>query len=128
MTRPHAPGPVAPAPWALAGTVPERHPDDPDERSSTKAAAVLSLGITAVLLMFCGGGVVPATFALLLARPARAEIAASGGYLTGRRALRAGEVLSWIGLAVSAVVITGVVVTLLLRTVGGEPQFGEDVN
>src|SRR2546423_14217846 len=74
-------------PAALTGA---RHPLDPDPVRSTKAAAVLALGIVAALTGFFLGGLVPATLALLLARQARAEQVAAAGFLTGGPALRVG--------------------------------------
>ena len=50
---------------------------------STKAPTVLTLGTVAMLTGLFVGGVVPATLALLLARQARRQAYASGGYLTG---------------------------------------------
>ncbi|MFI5957949.1 hypothetical protein [Cryptosporangium sp. NPDC051539] len=118
--------PVVPAP-RVAGTG-ERHPQDPDETTSSKATAVLALGIVGVLLMFCGGGLVPGVAGLLMVRTTRTEIAAAAGFLTGGRALRAGEILSWVAVAVSAVVIVAVVIGLLIGSVGSGPQYDENVN
>jgi hypothetical protein len=118
-----AAGPAGP------GAAPRRHPADPEPATSSKALAVLALGIVGVVLMLCGGGLVPGVVGLVLARPARAEIGASGGFLTGGRPLRIGEVLSWVAVAVSAVVIALVVVGLLLGSVdGGSPHYGTNVN
>jgi len=111
-----------------AGLPTERHPADPDETPSTKAWAVLALGVVGVLLMFCGGGLAPGLAGLVLARPARAEITAAAGFLTGGRALRAGEILSWIAVSVSAIVIVAVVIGLLIGSVGNGPQYDENVN
>ncbi|GAA3397373.1 hypothetical protein [Cryptosporangium minutisporangium] len=106
----------------------ERHPADPDETPSTKAWAVLALGVVGVLLMFCGGGLVPGLAGLALVRPARAEITVAAGFLTGGRALRAGEILSWVAVGVSAIVIVAVVIGLLIGSVGDGPQYDENVN
>ena len=131
-TQPAVPAQQAPVgPPAMPVTRPvvgERHPADPDETASTKAWAVLALGVVGVLLMFCGGGLVPGLAGLALARPARAEMAAAAGFLTGGRALRAGEILSWIAVAVSAIVIVAVVIGLLIGSVGNGPQYDENVN
>ncbi|SHN36471.1 hypothetical protein [Cryptosporangium aurantiacum] len=135
-----APGPAVAAPgaavggWPAAGPLPgpqegiERHPADPDETPSTKAWAVLALGVVGLLLMFCGGGLAPGLAGLALVRPARAELTASAGFLTGGRALRAGEIMSWIAVAVSAIVIVAVVIGLLIGSVGNGPQYDENVN
>src|SRR5215468_6500903 len=79
-------------------SVPVRHPLDPDPVRATKAGAVLALGIAAAVTGFFVGGLVPATLALVLARQGRAEMIASGGFLTGRRALRVGVALAWVGI------------------------------
>ncbi|MFG1926276.1 hypothetical protein [Cryptosporangium sp. NPDC048952] len=126
--------PVAPPPQPSAPaqpaprTVTERHPADPDEAPSSKAWAVLALGVVGVLLMLCGGGLVPGLAGLALVRPARSEIAAAAGFLTGGKALRTGEILSWIAVAVSAIVIVVVVIGLLIGSVGNGPSYDENVN
>ncbi len=107
---------------------PVRHPRDPQERGSTKASAVLALGITALALSFCGGGVLPGAVALLLARPAREEIAAARGFLTGGRAIRTGTILATVAIGIGAVVLALVVVGLLIDSVGTGPTFDENVN
>lgn len=86
-----------------------RHPGDPDPARSTKAGAVLALGIVAAVTGPLVGGVIPATVGLLLARQAHVELMASGGYLTGADQLRVGTMLAWvgIGLAVAALVLVG---------------------
>lgn len=88
-----------------------RHPLDPDPVRSTKARAVLALGAVALLTGPFVGGVVPGTVALLLAREARRQAYASGGFLTGAAWLRRGERLAWAGLvlAATALVVAAVV-------------------
>lgn len=88
-----------------------RHPLDPEPVRSTKAAAVLALGVAAVVTGPVLGGIVPATLGLALARQARGDLIAGQGYLTGARQLRLGLTLAWIGigLAVTALVIASVV-------------------
>lgn len=116
------------APRPQGFPTPERHPADPDETPSTKAWAVLALGVVGVTLMGCGGGLVPGLAGLILARPARAELAAAAGFLTGGRSLRAGEILSWIAVAVSTIVIVAVVIGLLIGSVGNGPDYDSSVN
>src|SRR5258705_6072089 len=82
-----------------------RHPLDPDPARSTKAAAVLALGIAAVITGPLLGGVVPATLGLRLAREARGDLIAGPGYLTGARQLRARLLLAWIGLGLAALAL-----------------------
>lgn len=68
-----------------------RHPLDPDPARATKARAVFALGLLGMLTGLFIGGVVPATVALQLARQARREAYASGGFLTGGAWLRRGS-------------------------------------
>jgi (hydroxyamino)benzene mutase len=88
-----------------------RHPLDPDSVRSTKASAVLALGIVAAVTGFFVGGLVPATLALVLARQGRAELVAGRGFLTGARSLRLGVALAWVGicLAATALVIATII-------------------
>ena len=88
-----------------------RHPLDPDPVRSTKAGAVFGLGLMGALTGLFVGGIVPASIALLLARQARREAYASGGYLTGSVWVRRGERLAWAGvlLGVTALVVAVVI-------------------
>jgi hypothetical protein len=99
-----------------------RHPLDPDPVRSTKAAAVLALGVAAVVTGPLVGGIVPAALGLALGRQARGDLIASKGYLTGGRQLRAGLVLAWvgIGLAVAALVVASVIGLFTLAGAGGQ--------
>jgi hypothetical protein len=54
---------------------------------------------------------VPATLALVLARQGRAEMVASGGFLTGGRTLRVGVALAWVGIGLAATAL--VVATII---------------
>jgi hypothetical protein len=101
---------------------PGRHPMDPDPVRSTKAAAVLALGVAAVVTGPMVGGVVPATLGVVLARQARQDIIAGRGYLTGARQLRVGLTLAWIGiaLAVTALVVASVIGLISLANGGGQ--------
>ena len=84
-----------------------------------------SLGVAAV--RFTGlfvGGVVPSTIALQLARQARREAYASGGFLTGGDRLRRGERLAWTGLVLAAVAVVAAVVIGVVRLAGA--PFGHD--
>jgi hypothetical protein len=90
-----------------------RHPMDPEPVRSTKAAAVLALGVAAVVTGPMVGGVVP---------EARQDIVAGRGYLTGARQLRVGLTLAWIGiaLAVTALVVASVIGLISLANGGGQ--------
>ena len=116
---------LIPAPLASV-----RHPLDPDPVRSTKARAVLALGITAALTGFFLGGLVPATLALLLARQVRAEQVAAEGFLTGARPLRIGVALAWVGivLAATGMVIASIIGLLHYAANGTGPAFGPNVN
>jgi (hydroxyamino)benzene mutase len=107
-----------------------RHPLDPDPVRSTKAGAVLALGVAAAVTGFFVGGLVPATLALLLARPAQAEIVAARGFLTGSRALKTGVVLAWvgIGLAATGLVIAAIIGLLDLAGTPGGQDYAPTVN
>jgi hypothetical protein len=99
-----------------------RHPLDPDPVRCTKAAAVLALGITAVITGFFVGGVIPATLALVLARSARADMVAAKGYLTGVRMLRIGTRLAWAGIVLALIaLVIGTVIGLFDAAVSHGP-------
>jgi hydroxylaminobenzene mutase len=102
-------------------SVPVRHPLDPDPVRSTKASVVLALGIVAAATGFLVGGLIPATLALVLARQATAELAAAGGYLTGRRSLNVGVALAWVGicLAAAALVLAAIIGLLHMAQTSG---------
>ncbi|WP_434741741.1 hypothetical protein [Micromonospora sp. SH-82] len=106
------------------GYQPPRHPLDPEPVRSTKARAVFALGLVAACTGLFVGGVVPATVALLLARQARREAYASGGFLTGAAWLRRGERLAWTGLVLFAACL---VVLLIAGVVGlAQAPVGQD--
>ncbi len=110
-----APGSAPPAP---------RHPLDPDPVRATKARAVFALGLMAALTGVLIGGVVPATVALQLARQARREAYASGGFLTGAAWLRRGEQLAWTGLVLVTVSLVLLLVIGVVRL--AEAPYGHD--
>ena len=112
---------------SLVGEV--RHPLDPDPVRSSKATAVLALGVVAACTGWLVGGVVPATLALLLAREGRSDIVAARGFLVGTRRLRTGVALSWVGiiLAIAALVTASVMGLLHLARSGGT-DFAPTVN
>lgn len=113
-----APGQVPVAPQPL------RHPLDPDPARATKARAVFALGLIGAFTGLFLGGVVPATVALQLARQARREAYASGGFLTGAAWLRRGERLAWTGLVLVAVSLVAAVVIGVVRL--ADAPFGQD--
>ena len=118
MTTAAGPMPVAAPPG------PPRHPLDPDPVRATKARAVFALGLMGALTGLFIGGVVPATVALQLARQARREAYASGGFLTGAAWLRRGESLAWAGLVLVAVSVVVAVVVGVIRL--AEAPYGHD--
>jgi hydroxylaminobenzene mutase len=101
-----------------------RHPLDPDPVRSTKARTVYALGLVAALTGLFVGGVVPASLALMLARQARREAYASGGYLTGGALLRRGERLAWTGLVLAATTLVLAVVLAVVHLAGS--PLGQD--
>jgi hypothetical protein len=107
-----------------------RHPLDPDPVPSSKAVAVLALGVVAAVTGFFLGGLIPATLALLLARDARREMSAAKGFLTGGRRIRIGVALAWVGivLAACAVVVASIVGLLHLAANPGGSNYAPNVN
>ena len=106
-----------------------RHPLDPDPVRSTKATAVLALGIVAVVTGPLLGGVVPATLALVLARQARADVRAAQGFLLGGRRVRTGVRLSWAGIVLAlGVLVVASVIGLLRMTGSGGHDFPPSMN
>src|SRR5262249_29140964 len=106
-----------------------RHPLDPDPARSTKAAAVLALGVAAVVTGPVVGGIVPAAVGIALARQARGDLVAGRGSLTGGRHLRVGLVLAWIGVGLAvAALITASVIGLISLVNGGGHDFPDTTN
>jgi hypothetical protein len=75
------------------------------------------LGIVSLVTFFalCGLGVIPAVVALVMARGADREIAASGGALAGEGQVRAGRIMSWvtIGLTLLGLAVLAGLIALL---------------
>jgi (hydroxyamino)benzene mutase len=106
-----------------------RHPLDPDPVRSSKATAVLALGVVAALTGALVGGLVPAAVALLLAREARGDILAAKGFLVGTRRLRAGVALAWLGIVLAAgALVTASIIGLLHMARPGGTDFRPTVN
>jgi (hydroxyamino)benzene mutase len=107
-----------------------RHPLDPEPVRASKAPAVFALGLVATLTGLFVGGLVPATLALLLARQARREAYAAGGFLTGGALIRRGERLAWIGIALAATALVVASVIAIYRYANSPPgqDFGPGVN
>ena len=101
----------------MTSVVPEtiRHPLDPEPVRCSKAGAVLALGIAAAVTGVFVGGLIPATIALLLARSAREDMIAAGGYLTGVRLIRVGTWLAWLGIVLALAALVSLSVYGLLR-------------
>jgi (hydroxyamino)benzene mutase len=97
----------------------ERHPSDPDQARSTKAAAVLALGVAALSTGPLIGGLVPAALAFILAREARRDLIAGRGYLTGGRQIRLGTNLAWVGIALAAAALVAAAVLGILSLAHG---------
>ena len=90
---PHAPFP--PAGWATTQT-------------STSAVVALVLAIVS----FVAFPIVPAIVALILARNADEEIAASGGRVTGTNLATAARVTAWANIAFFGIVAVGILLVL----------------
>ena len=61
------------------------------------------LGIVSLVFVFaCGIGVIAAIVALVMAGGAEREVAQSGGALQGEGQIKAGRIMSWITLGLSA--------------------------
>lgn len=90
--------------------------------SSSKAVAVLVLGIASLLLLFmCGLGLVTSIIALVMAPGAKREIRESQGRLTGLGMVQAGVITSWVTIGLVALFI---VVWTVLMTAGSEMGYG----
>jgi len=100
-----------------------RHPLDPEPVRCSKAGAVLALGIVAALTGAFIGGAIPATIALMLARSAKTDMVAAGGYLTGVRLIRAGTWLAWLGIVLALAAIVALAVYGLLQVAAGGTHF-----
>jgi hypothetical protein len=105
-----------------------RHPLDPDVVGSTKARAVLALGIAAVVTGPMIGGLVPATLGLILARQAREDLIAGQGYLSGARHLRLGLTLAWVGIGLAAAALVTASVFGLISLADGRQDFPSTSN
>jgi len=92
---------------------------DPDPGPSSKARAVLALGLVSLFTGPLVGGVIPATIALLLARQAERQAFAAGGYLTGAAWVRRGRRLAWTGLILALTVLVVAVIAGLLHVASG---------
>lgn len=92
--------------------------------------AVLGLGVVALVTGPFVGGVIPATLALLIAREAARDIQAAEGFLLGRRRLRVGVRLAWIGmlLALATIVVAAIAGLLTLARQSGGHDFAPTVN
>jgi hydroxylaminobenzene mutase len=107
---------------------PRRHPLDPDPVPSTKAGAVLALGVVAALTGVAVGGLIPAVIALLLAREARADLRDAGGFLLGGRRIRIGVGLAWAGIVLATATLVVTLIIGLLHFAGYGRDYAPTVN
>ena len=78
--------------------------------TSSKATTVMVLGIVSLVLFFtCFVGFITAIIALTMAGGAEREIAESGGTLTGETQIKAGRIMSWITLGLTALALLAIV-------------------
>ncbi|MEO6062800.1 MAG: DUF4190 domain-containing protein [Thermoflexales bacterium] len=83
----------------------------------------LILGVVAFLLQFVAVGFVPGINAIIVGNSARKSIKASNGLKTGDRSAKAGVILGWTSIVMSAVCLCiGVAaLTIYVFTCGGAP-------
>ena len=114
---------------ALIVPTPARHPLDPEPVASTKATAVLVLGVVALLTGPLVGGIVPAVVALLLAQQARADLLAARGFLTGGDRLRTGEIRPvGLGLAIVTLVVGAASAMISMANTDGAHDFPDNMD
>lgn len=98
--------PPPPSGWAAPPPHPGYASPYATSSSSGRATAVMVLGIVSIpLLCMCFTGVITAIVALALAPGATRDIAAADGRLGGAGQVKAGVILSWIALALAAVLV-----------------------
>jgi hypothetical protein len=80
------------------------------------ATTVQTLGIISLVLLFVCGflAFIPAIITLAKAGTARREIAESNGALTGEEKVRAGVIMAWITLGVSALFLVATIVVIVV--------------
>jgi hypothetical protein len=79
-------------------------------QTSSKATTVMVLGIVSLVLMFtCGLGFIAAIVALVMAGGAEREVAQSGGTLQGEGQIKAGRIMSWVTLGLTALAVVVVI-------------------
>ena len=83
-------------------------------KTSGKATTVLVLGILSLVLAFGCIGFVLAIVALVMAPGAAKEIRDSGGQLTGEGQLKAGKIMSWISIGLTALGIVAFIVVIIV--------------
>jgi hydroxylaminobenzene mutase len=96
---------------------------DPEPAPSTKAKAVLALGVVALFTGALVGGVIPGTIALLLARQVERQAYAARGYLTGSAYVRRGRRLAWTGIILALTALVVAVIAGLLHLVPAGRDF-----
>lgn len=105
-----------------------RHPEDPEPITDTKIVAAQVLAVTGLVLSPFVGGVVPALFALVLAKQAERDIRDSEGWLLGACKLRRIRRIARIALGIVAgVIIVAILLGVIAMAVGaGMPEFDGD--
>jgi cytochrome c biogenesis protein CcdA len=91
-------GPHAPYPPAAYGA----------PQTSTSAIAALVLAVLSWIVM----PLIPAVVAMILARNAREEIAASGGRVTGEGLASAARIVAWANIALCVAAVLTVIIVL----------------
>lgn len=91
------------------------YPSGYGPQTSSKATTVMVLGIVSLVTLFtCLIGFIPAIIALAMAGGAEREIAESGGALQGEGQVRAGRIMSWITLGLTALGIVGLIALIAI--------------
>jgi hypothetical protein len=94
--------------------------------SSSKAVAVLVLGIASLVLLFmCGLGVITAVIALVMAPGAKREIRESQGRLGGAGMVQGGVITSWVAIGLFVLFVA---VWIVILSVGGSIGSDFDVS
>jgi hypothetical protein len=89
----------------------------PQPQTQTEGLAIVVLVLSIASFFMFGFGVVMAVVALCLCPSARRSIEASKGTLTGEGFVTAAKAISWVNIALTALMVIGFIVFLILATV-----------
>jgi hypothetical protein len=98
----------------------------PIPRDSGKATASLVLGITGIFgLLMCCPLVMP-ILAVVLGNQARREIRESNGWVRGEGQAKAGVIMGWVGIALSVLLIVGLILAIALGGFEDSSYYDDD--